>query len=404
MDLHLECSDKVAQLMSKGVRIPNPLSLEVAHDVDINRISGDGVTIAPGCRIQGSGTVISSGCHLGAEGPATLVDCRLGPNVELKGGYFKESVFLEGASVGPGAHVREACLIEEGASGAHCVGLKQTVLFPYVTLGSLINFCDCLMAGGTSRTDHSEVGSSYVHFNYTPEGDKTTASLFGDVPRGVMLDQSPIFLGGQGGAVGPVRVGYGTVVAAGSILRHDVVEDGRLIAVDPVPGLNRERRQYSYRDLSRVVRNNIIFLANMVALEQWYQTVRQPFFAKQELGELVYEGALEVLHTSKQERIKRLKAMAGKVPSTTIQRQEFAQRIHAACDLFDGQDQDLNDAGFLGELHALDHPDNYLETIQSLSPEMRARGTHWLQHTVDSLCAKTNAILLSMNLFDDERS
>ena len=52
--------------------------------------------------------------------------------------------------------------------------------------------------------DHTEVGSSYIHFNFTPDGDKTTASLFGDVPRGVMLNQPPIFLGGQGGTVGPV--------------------------------------------------------------------------------------------------------------------------------------------------------------------------------------------------------
>lgn len=53
------------------------------------------------------------------------------------------------------------------------------------------------MAGGTSRKDHSEVGSSYIHFNYTPDGDKTTPSLICDVPRGVMLNQPPIFLGRQ---------------------------------------------------------------------------------------------------------------------------------------------------------------------------------------------------------------
>lgn len=404
MDLHPRGYEKVVQLMGKGVRIPNPLSLEIADEVDINRISGDGVTIAPGCRIQGSGTVISSGCRLGAEAPATLVDCKLGPNVELKGGYFRESVFLEGASMGLGAHVREGCLIEEGASGAHCVGLKQTILFPFVTLGSLINFCDCLMAGGTSRTDHSEVGSSYVHFNFTPDGDKTTASLFGDVPRGVMLDQPPIFLGGQGGAVGPIRVGYGTVVAAGSVLRHDVTADGRLIAVDPVQGLNREHRPNAYRDLSRVVRNNIIFLANLVALELWYRKVRQPHFAKQAMGDLVYEGALELLHTAKQERIKRLKVMADKVPATSPQGEDFARNVNAVCSLFGERDQDPNDRGFLGALQSLDHPDDYLETIQSLSPEMRAQGTQWLQHTVDSLCAKTDAILSSMDLFNDERS
>jgi len=108
------------------------------------------------------------------------------------------------------------------------VGLKQTILFPFVTLGSLVNFCDCLMAGGTSKKDHSEVGSSYIHFNYTPEQDKATPSLIGDVPQGVMVNRPPIFLGGQGGAVGPVRIGYGTVVKAGTILRKDVA-GGKLV-------------------------------------------------------------------------------------------------------------------------------------------------------------------------------
>ena len=49
------------------------------------------------------------------------------------------------------------------------------------------------MSGGTSRRDHSEVGSSYIHFNFTPDGDKTTPSLFGDVVHGVLLDQPAVF-------------------------------------------------------------------------------------------------------------------------------------------------------------------------------------------------------------------
>jgi UDP-N-acetylglucosamine/UDP-N-acetylgalactosamine diphosphorylase len=42
-----------------------------------------------------------------------------------------------------------------------------------------------------------------------------------------MLRERPIFLGGQGGAVGPVQVAYGSVVAAGSILRSDIPQDTR---------------------------------------------------------------------------------------------------------------------------------------------------------------------------------
>ena len=186
-------ANKIQRLIDKGVRIPVPDSVVIGDEVDPDRISGDNVVIHAGCRIFGRSTLILQGARLGYEGPVTAVDCQIGPNVQLYGGYFKGAVFLSGASAGSGSHVREGTIFEEEANIAHTVGLKQTILFPFVTLGSLINFCDCLMAGGTDRKNHSEVGSSYIHFNFTPNQDKATASLLGDVPRGVMLNQSPIF-------------------------------------------------------------------------------------------------------------------------------------------------------------------------------------------------------------------
>jgi bifunctional N-acetylglucosamine-1-phosphate-uridyltransferase/glucosamine-1-phosphate-acetyltransferase GlmU-like protein len=184
---------KIQKLIEAGVQIPNPESVFIADDVDPSRISGNNVIIHAGCKIFGASTLILQGAGLGYEAPVTIEDCQIGPDVNLKGGYFKGAVFLEKASVGSGAHVREGTILEEHASAAHMVGLKQTILFPFVTLGSLINFCDCFMSGGTSRKDHSEVGSSFIHFNYTPGQDKATPSLIGDVPRGVMLNQRPIF-------------------------------------------------------------------------------------------------------------------------------------------------------------------------------------------------------------------
>ncbi len=405
MDLQPRGYEKVLRLVEKGVSIPNPLSLDIGDDVDVDRVSGEDVVIHPGCRIHGSKVVISAGCRLGAEAPVTLVDCRLGPAVDLKGGYFKDSVFLEKVNMGLGAQVREGCLLEEEANGAHCVGLKQTILLPFVTLGSLINFCDCLMAGGTSRKDHSEVGSSYIHFNYTPDGDKTTASLFGDVPRGVMLDQPPIFLGGQGGAVGPVRVGYGTVVAAGSVLRDDVPDDGRIVAVQP-PGFDREHQPYSYRRLERIVRNNVAYLANLVALERWYVEVRQPFFATQELGPLVYEGALEMLAAAKKERIKRLLAMAGKVRDHDPAGREFRERAEGVCALFTGGCELPDGTAFRDALTASAAADagaGYTQAIQGLATEVRAVGTQWLQAIVDTLRARASEELPSMRLLDERR-
>ena len=187
----------VEKLMAKGVNIPLPQTVWVDDAVDLDRISSNGVFLYPGCRIQGKQTLILDGAKIGAEEPATLVNCFVGPDVVLGGGYYNKAVFLEKSATGTCAHVREGTICEEESSTAHSVALKQTILFPFVILGSLINFCDCLMAGGTDRKNHSEVGSSFIHFNYTPNQDKATPSLLGNVPKGVMLDQDPIFWAGR---------------------------------------------------------------------------------------------------------------------------------------------------------------------------------------------------------------
>jgi len=403
MELRPRNYDTIVQLLEKGVSIPNPLTVDVGEDINPDHISADGVVIYPGCRLYGAETVLSPGVRLGAEAPVTLQDCRLGPRVELKGGYFKRSVFLEGANMGSGAQVREACLLEEEAGGAHCVGLKQTILFPFVTLGSLINFCDCLMAGGTSRTDHSEVGSSYIHFNFTPDGDKPTPSLFGDVPRGVMLDSPPIFLGGQGGTVGPVRTGYGTVVGAGCILREDVLHDGQLVVTNTPHRIKRPHSGYRYSNLPRVVRNNIVYLANLVALEMWYDHVRRPFFARQEFGQALLAGALETLALAREERTKRLLAMAAKVCPETEQGRELREHAQTVCALFSGHVEDCDARTFASvpeDLHraARQSTAGYIETIQSLTPDVKTQGTEWLQSIVDTLCDRAAEILPSFNL------
>ena len=406
MDLSPRGHEKVARLIERGVSIPAPSTVDIGDDVDLFRIADRDVVIYPGCRIYGSQTVISAGVRLGAEGPVTVEDCYLGPRVELKGGYLRQSVLLEKAGMGLGAHVREGCLLEEEASGAHCVGLKQTILFPFVTLGSLINFCDCLMAGGTSRENHSEVGSSYIHFNYTPDGDKCTPSLFGDVPRGVMLDQRPIFLGGQGGAAGPVRVAFGTLVVAGCILREDILEEGRLVVV----GAHREaKRRYiprTYGNLARLLRNNVVYLANLAALEQWYRAVRQPFFARQELGGLVYEGALTMLAGAKEERLKRLRATAAKVSASHRYSGELSENLDALAELFatgaeyeGGWTSGAGDA-FLAEFwRAVEGESSYITAIKGLAPALSGQGVQWLEEIVDSLCTRADALFPSLSLF-----
>ncbi len=317
-----QSNSPIQTLMAKGVDICRPESVLIGDEVDPDRIS-KGVTLYPGCRIFGESTLILPGTRLGYEAPATIENCQIGPSVELKGGFFKNAVFLKGAGMGSGAHVREGTILEEKANGAHTVGLKQTILFPFVTLGSLINFCDCLMAGGTSTKDHSEVGSSYIHFNYTPNQDKATPSLLGDVPKGVMLNQHPIFLGGQGGLVGPCRMAYGTIIAAGSIYRKDEFKPDRLLADG---GARRARMPYTpglYRNVKRIVVNNVVYIANLMALRQWYGQVRAQFISK-DFPQPLLNGLKEKLDMGIHERIQRLKAFCLKMPESAERYAESA--------------------------------------------------------------------------------
>jgi UDP-N-acetylglucosamine/UDP-N-acetylgalactosamine diphosphorylase len=276
------------------------------------------------------------------------------------------------------------------------------------------------MAGGTSRKDHSEVGSSYIHFNFTPEGDKTTASLIGDVPGGVMLNKPPIFLGGQGGMVGPLRMSYGTVAAAGSILREDVDMEKRLIISKSHSGKVVDLIPRAYPNLSRVVKNNIIYIANLIALEQWYLQVRRMFFEHQEFGHLIFAAILENLQIAKEERIKRLKDMAAKIPVSPDKGKDRAKTIKAKQEFYEKSklleellvSDTAKTAGeekrgpFLNALvkHSEEHGGNYIEVIQSLPPDVSTGGTQWLDAIVNLICAQAGKALPALNMFKKNRS
>lgn len=371
----------VETLLAKGVTMPNPATVTIDPDVNPGRISGEGVIIHPGVRIRGARTVISSGVELGREGPVTVEDCAIGPRVQLKGGYAAEAVFLDGATLGLGHHVREGSILEEEAGGAHTVGLKQTILFPFVTLGSLINMCDCLMAGGTSRKDHSEVGSSYIHFNFTPTGDKATPSIFGDVPRGVTLRERPVFLGGQGGTVGPARVAYGTVVGAGEVVRADITVENQLVIPGGVRAVSREFDPALIRGAARLTARNIEYLAALDALESWYRTARAPFFAAQPLGDLVLDGALRALESARGERAQRLATVLGKLTGEDEATRQLRESQVAVPARGGGEGAALPEApsSLIAALGgAAGAGSSYIAAVQSLTDEHVRAATQWL--------------------------
>jgi len=407
----------IEQLINKGVKIPNPDSVEIGADINIDRISGNGVVIHAGCKLFGASTFVGDNAYLGYEAPVTVDNCQIGPHVQLKGGFFQKAVFLEKASMGSGAHVREGTILEEQANAAHTVGLKHTILLPFVTLGSLINFCDCLMAGGTSRKNHSEVGSSYIHFNYTPNQDKATPSLMGDAPQGVMLNQHPIFLGGQGGLVGPCRLTYGTIIAAGAIHSKDQLKPDRLLLGRASKGGEMPFFKGLYRGLKRIVKNNLIYIANLMALRQWCLNVRSQF-----IGELfpdpLFNGLLNNIDLAVDERIGRFKHFSQKMCESAeiykkiVKENRSALLLNQKDELY-GRSNELEQCLYSLKTYEGDRKakDNFLEIIATKSKKLGLNyimviqeldyreseiGSGWLQGIVDYMVEQSLDMIPSL--------
>ncbi len=300
-------AERVQVLLDRGVVIPAPDQVFVDADVSVDAIAA-GSVLHPGTRLEGARTFMAPGAEAGSAGPATVRNCVLGHGAKLGSGLFEGAVLFDGASFGPCCHARDGTLLEEGASVAHASGTKQTVLLPFATLGSNINCCDALLAGGTGPQDHSEIGSGFIHFNFTPHGvagDKATPSLFGDVPRGVWLREKRIFLGGAGGVVGPAQVGFGTVLAAGSVWRRNKGE-GVLALAERLPerelvfNASREGRP------REKLKANLRYIGNLCALRAFHQEVRLPLAGQDAARRHVVQAAIALLAASVEERVKQM--------------------------------------------------------------------------------------------------
>jgi UDP-N-acetylglucosamine/UDP-N-acetylgalactosamine diphosphorylase len=386
------------KLIERGVYIHLPETVEVGDDVQPEQVA-PGVEIYGGCRLSGDKLSIGPGSVLGAEGPVTISNCQLGHGVELKGGYFCDAVFMDGVSFGCGAHVRGGTLLEEHASCAHTVGLKQTMLMPFVTLGSLINFCDCLMAGGTSGKDHSEVGSSYIHFNFTAHQDKATASLMGDVPQGVLLNQPPIFLGGQGGLVGPTRIAYGTVIAAGMLCRRDVLTPQRLVFGQSSGRLKEVAYDLrTYGDISRIMKNNFNYIGNLHALYAWYKHARPLLMGHDQFSAACLTGGRKQICAMIDERIKRLQQLADKLKSSLeisggsggapgrLHIQElFVENWSSIAERIVPDALDATPTNIITEKLAEADGSGYLQKLRNFEPTTCDAVSHWLNNIVTSV-------------------
>jgi hypothetical protein len=369
-DLRQNLEAKLDLLEANGVSIIDRRQTYLDEGVDETRICR-GAVLYPGTRLIGTRTFVGPGARVGIEGPAVLENTTIAENSEVASGYLNEAVLLRNARVGSNAHIRVGTLMEEEASTAHAVGLKHTVLMSFVTMGSLINFCDALISGGKSRSEHTEVGSGFIHFNYTPRGrsgDKATPSLIGDVVHGVFLRQQRIFLGGLSGIVGPQKVGFGSFTVAGQVVRKEIPANRM---VGDVPRKVDTQFYASTEAPKRIMKLNLEYIGQLTALQAWYRKVRLariPASRKYAHIRIVTQAALDLLSVCIDERVKKLRQFLEErglpIPSLSLNNPPCPLRIEAK------------------------HPYvDHIDWIMDLSQVEVEKGLSWLQSIVDRIIA-----------------
>ena len=298
---------RVDLLRQRGVDAWGPERVYVNADVDLEAIEAG--SVIRHATLSGANLSIAAGAVIGTSGHAEVDNCQIGRDVELGSGLYSGATFLEGVKFRGFAEVRPNTLLEEQAEAAHNVALKNTTFTSCCVAGSLINFCDLFLSGGTSRRDHTEIGSGAVHFNFDPRGDKW-GSLIGGI-RGVLLRSKPIFIGGNCGLVGPLEIGFGAVTAAGSVIRKDVgentlaAESGSTLRIDDFDLKAYGRLQGSFMVTAKLI-------CTLRALDGWYATVRIPHARGGERQ--LYEAARKRIDAQVKERVERLGKIVAKLP------------------------------------------------------------------------------------------
>jgi bifunctional UDP-N-acetylglucosamine pyrophosphorylase/glucosamine-1-phosphate N-acetyltransferase len=292
---------RIELLRKQGVEVWGSARVYISPDVCLKNVCPG--AILKNASISGAETMIGRRSEIGTSGTAVLCNSQIGNDVELGAGFYDSVTLLSSSKARGFAEFRAGTLLEETAEVGHNVGLKNIFLGVGVVAGSNINLCDIIVTGGSSRQNHTEIGSGTIHFNFDPRRDKF-GSLLGDA-AGLLLCSPPIFVGGNVGLVAPLHIGYGAVIPAGTTVRSDV-PNGKLFNASS-PGQETEMKDFEpalYFDMSRKCITTARLIGTLHALREFYECVRMPFCDSWEMH--LYKAGVARLATHAEHRVREL--------------------------------------------------------------------------------------------------
>ena len=199
----------IRRLMTEGgVTFIDPSHAYVSTEAQI----GADTVIYPGVSIEGP-SIIGEGCVVRAG--ARITNSRLGNNVTVKDySIIVDSEIEANCSVGPFAHLRMNAKLEEGATIGNFVEVKKS------RIGRKTKAMHLTYLGDATIGDRTNIGAGTITCNY--DGKRKHETIIED----------DVKIGSDTMLVAPVRVGKGSVTAAGSVVTKDI-PDNSLVAGVP---------------------------------------------------------------------------------------------------------------------------------------------------------------------------
>ncbi len=184
--------------MRRGVTLHDPASTYIEADVQIGADTElhPGVVLRGACRI-GSGCLIDVGC--------VLTNVHVADGAHLKPyTVATDSQLGERVQIGPFSHLRPDSVVENGAHIGNFVELKKTRIGPGSKANHLAYLGDADIGAGVN------VGCGTITCNYD------------GVSKHQTVVEDEVFIGSDTQLVAPVRIGRGSIIAAGTTVTRDV--------------------------------------------------------------------------------------------------------------------------------------------------------------------------------------
>ncbi|HMS54934.1 MAG TPA: bifunctional UDP-N-acetylglucosamine diphosphorylase/glucosamine-1-phosphate N-acetyltransferase GlmU [Fimbriimonadaceae bacterium] len=193
-----------------GVTIVDPSSTRIGIDVQIGRDT----MIEPTTHLLGT-TQVGERCTLGPN--TRIADSSIGDDCEVLMSHLNRAKMEAGARCGPFANLRPGAIIGKSAKVGNFVEVKNA------TLGERASVSHLSYIGDGTVGENANIGAGTIFCNY--DGFRKHQTHVG----------ARAFVGSNSTLVAPVTIGDEAIIAAGSVITHDVEADAL--------GLGRARQE-----------------------------------------------------------------------------------------------------------------------------------------------------------------